>query len=294
MGDATLELGDLDGAAAAYDRLQAAADSSAARVRLGRLAFIEGRTKDALADSKAALRLAIDEGLAGNALAWYRYQLGELSLATGDRAAAAAAFDAALADDPHFYLARGGRARIAAADGRLDDAIADLDAAVAAVPLPDLLARRADLYDLRGAVGDARRATDDRATILLIGQLSGEAAGVYDRTLSLYLATTGIDVAKALRLAQAEIAIRKDVYGYDALGWALLANGRAAEADAALTQALAVGTKDARLDYHAGMAAAAVGDRERARRLLEAALALDPTFDPTSVARARATLEDLR
>ena len=215
-----------------------------------------------MAASQAALAAAVDEGLTGNGLAWYRYQLGETLLATGDRTGAAASFDAALADDPHAYLARAGRARIAAADGRIDDALADLDAAVATVPLPDLLARRADLLERRAGAGDARQAAEDRATILVIAQLSGEAAGVYDRTLSLYLATTGIDVERALQLAKAEIAVRKDVYGYDALGWALLANGRATEADAALTTALAVGTRDAKVLYHAGMAAAAVGDRD--------------------------------
>ncbi len=294
LGDASLELGDLATARESFRHLDAVADSAAAKVRLGRLAFIEGRTKDAVRVARAAVTAALDEGALGSALAWYHYQLGEMLLATSDRAGAAGAFDDALAADPHLPLALGGRARLAAADGRLDAAIADLDLAVATVPLPELLARRADLYDLRAATGDERRARDDRATILAIAQLSGEAAGVYDRTLSLYLATTGIDAPKALRLAEEEITVRKDVYGYDALGWAYLANGQATEADAALTTALAVGTRDAKVLYHAGMAAAAVGDGARAHGLLEASLALDPTFDPVSVARARATLTTLR
>jgi tetratricopeptide (TPR) repeat protein len=294
LGDASLELGDLTAAADAFDRLDAAAGSAATEVRIGRLAFIEGRTTDAVAAARAAVTAAMDEGAEGSALAWYRYQLGEMLLATGAQEEAAEVLDAALIDDPHLPIALGARARIAAADGRLDDAIADLDRAVAAVPLPDLLARRADLYELRAAPGDDRRAADDRATVLAIARLSGDAACVYDRTLSLFLATSRIDVARALRLAEAEIKTRMDVYGYDALGWALLANGRAAEADAALTTALAVGTRDARILYHAGMAAAAVGDAGRAGTLLEDALALDPTFDPVAVASARATLAGLR
>lgn len=294
LGDASLELGDLTTARESYRHLDAVADSAAAKVRLGRLAFIEGRTTDAVRSARAAVTAALDEGALGSALAWYHYQLGEVLLATGDRRGAEAAIDDALVADPHLPLALGARARLAAADARIDAAIDDLDLAVAAVPLPELLARRADLYDLRAAPGDPRRASDDRATILAIAQLSGEAAGVYDRTLSLYLATTGIDAPRALQLAQAEIAVRQDVYGYDALGWAYLANGQAAEADAALTTALAVGTRDAKVLYHAGMAAAAVGDRARAHDLLDASLALDPTFDPVSVARARATLATLR
>ena len=108
------------------------------------------------------------------------------------------------------------------------------------VPLPEFVARRADLYAMRGADGDAKREAADRKTVLAIAQLSGEASGVYDRTLSLYLSNTKIDPARALSLAQAEIAVRKDVYGYDALAWALLANGRPADADAAMQTALGV------------------------------------------------------
>lgn len=293
LGDAALELGDLTMATDAYTALRALAPSAAAEVRESRLAFIQGRVTDAVAASRAAVDLAVDEGASG-ALAWYRYQLGALLLATGDRAGASEAFDTALRDDPTSHLALAGRARIAAAEGSLDAAIADLDAATATIPLPESLARRADLLERRGGPGDAARAADDRATVLAIAQLSDAGAGVYDRTLALYLATTGIDPQRALRLAEAEIAVRKDVYGYDALGWALLANGRDAEADAALTAALAVGTRDASILYHAGMAASAVGDAPRARQLLEDALALDPTFDPVSVARAEQTLVGLR
>ena len=294
LGDAALELGDIATARRAYQSLSVTADSAAARVRRSHLAFIEGDTAAAVAASRSALAAAIDEGVTGSGLAWYRYQLGNTLIATGDRDGAAAAYAVALADDPGSYLARWGLARIAAAEGRTDEAIAHLDAAVAAVPLPESLALRADLNDLRGAAGDARRAEDDRRTVLAIGQLSGAAAGVYDRTLSLFLANTGLDPARALQLAADELRVRKDVYGYDAYAWALLANDRPAEADEAMSMALAFGTHDAKLLYHAGMIATALDDSARARTLLREALALDDSFDPAGAARARATLESLR
>jgi Flp pilus assembly protein TadD len=109
----------------------------------------------------------------------------------------------------------------------------------------------------------------------------------------LYLANPGLDPARALSLATAELVIRKDVYGYDAYAWALLAAGRPAEADTAMAAALAFGTKDAKLMYHAGMIAAALGDTNRARTNLQAALTLDPSFDPLQVQRARETLAGL-
>ncbi len=107
----------------------------------------------------------------------------------------------------------------------------------------------------------ATRRPTTAATVLAIAQLAGEAAGVYDRTLSLFL------VEHRLRSGpgpgprrRPRSQVRKDVYGYDALAWALLANDRPAEADDAMTTALAFGTRDAKLLYHAGMIKAALGD----------------------------------
>ena len=116
---------------------------------------------------------------------------------------------------------------------------------------------------------------------------------MYDRSLSLYLASQGIDTPRALALAEAEITTRRDIYGYDALAWALLANGRAAEARTAMTEALALGTRDAKLFFHAGMIEAALGNANEAREFLEDALATDPSFDPRGAAMARATLATL-
>jgi tetratricopeptide (TPR) repeat protein len=298
LGDASLELGDVTAAAGAYQTLKLVADSAAARVRLSHLAFIQGRTDDAVAESRAAIAAGTDEGSIGSAMAWFHYQLGDTLIATGDRAGAATAYTAALTDDPSSHLARWGLARIAAAEGRTDDAIRLLSEAIAAVPLPEFLARRAELYEIRAAPGDAGLGADDRATVLAIAQLSGEAAGVYDRTLSLFLADTAQDPAKALTLAEAEFRDRRDVYGYDALAWALLANDRPEEAEDAMTTALAFGTRDAKLLYHAGLIKAAlVGDdpsaATEARKFLEDALALDPSFDPAGAMRARATLARL-
>ena len=298
LGDASLELGDMTAAAGAYQTLELVSGSAAAHVRLSHLAFIQGRTTDAVIESEAAVAAATDEGDDASALAWFRYQLGDTLIATGDRSGAAEAYAAALAADPSSHLARWGLARVAAAEGRTDDAIRLLSEAIAAVPLPEFLARRASLYDIRAATGDADLAADDRATVLAIAQLTGGASGVYDRTLSLFLADTGRDPVRALTLAETELGTRKDVYGYDALAWALLANDRPQEADDAMTSALAFGTRDARLLYHAGMIKAALVGTDpaagpAARDLLESALALDASFDPAGAIHARATLERL-
>lgn len=293
LGDADLELGDVVAAHAAFVHVNSVVQGAATMVRLAHLAFIEGDTATAVKDSTASVPMSIQEGTEGERAAWYQFQLGETLISTGNLAGATAAYRAAVAADADSYWAHSGLSRALVGAGDLDGAIKEMTAAIAIVPLPDFLARRGDLYTLRAAAGDAVKAKQDYALVEVEAKLAGAAAYVYDRTLVLYLANHGLDAARAVSLASGELATRKDVYGYDAYAWALLAAGRPADADAAMTTALAFGTKDAKLMYHAGMIAAALGDTSRARTQLTAALALDPTFDPLQAQRARETLAGL-
>ena len=67
LGDASLELGDLEGARKAYTRLATVAPSAAASVRLGHLAFIAGDPTSAVRLARAAVRQADDEETRGRA-----------------------------------------------------------------------------------------------------------------------------------------------------------------------------------------------------------------------------------
>jgi Flp pilus assembly protein TadD len=93
-----------------------------------------------------------------------------------------------------------------------------------------------------------------------------------------------------VRLASEELAVRPDIYGSDALAWALLNAGRAADALPHVQDALAAGTQDARLWYHAGLVEAATGNVDAARTHLTNALALGPALDPVARDRAAAAL----
>ena len=65
------------------------------------------------------------------------------------------------------------------------------------------------------------------------------------------------DAPEALRLAQHEASLRRDVFTLDALAWALHANRRTREARQTLEEALKVGVKDPRLLRHARIIGAA-------------------------------------
>jgi tetratricopeptide (TPR) repeat protein len=98
----------------------------------------------------------------------------------------------------------------------------------------------------------------------------------FARALVLYYCDHDRKLPRALELAEREFAERKDVYGHDALAWAKLKNGKPAEAEQAITEALKLGTRDAMLYYHAGMIALARGDKGAARDRLKTALAINP------------------
>ncbi len=98
---------------------------------------------------------------------------------------------------------------------------------------------------------------------------------------------------RALELAERELEVRRDVYTRDVLAWALHKNGKSREALVPLAEALKLGTKDARLFFHAGMIHHAVGDTPNARAALERALATNPHFHVLQADVARRTLRDI-
>ena len=78
------------------------------------------------------------------------------------------------------------------------------------------------------------------------------------------------------------------------LAWALYKNGRAREAQAAMAEALRLGTPDARLFFHAGMIHRALGDHDRAREALSRALRLNPRFHLLHAQVATSVLAELQ
>jgi hypothetical protein len=61
-----------------------------------------------------------------------------------------------------------------------------------------------------------------------------------------------------------------------------------------MEKALRLGTKDAKLFYHAGMIHRALGDKEKAADFLARALATNPHFQPRLADSAAQTLRELQ
>ena len=92
-----------------------------------------------------------------------------------------------------------------------------------------------------------------------------------------------------MRLIDDERRSRGGLYIDDTYAWVLYRAGRLAEARQASDRALRLRTPDARLLYHAGAIQLASGN-SAGRALIEKALALNPHFDLTGAAEARALL----
>ncbi len=291
VGDAYLELGDIAAAAALYERIQDLVPGPAVTARLARVAYLTGDPAGAIAQAEGAHTAALAEGQDGPALSLYAYLAGTLTLAGGAPEAAADWFDRALEAWPQSHLALAGRARAAAALGDMDAAIAGYRASIAIAPQPEALTALGDLLALHGDIAGAER---EYATVLAIADLQGADGLVYNRQQVLFAVNHDRDAAKALALAELELEERRDAYGFDALAWALLANGRAAEADAAIASALRTGIRDATILFHAGEIKAALGDAPAARELLADALAIRGALDPLAASRAEATLAGLQ
>ena len=287
--DSSIELGHIADAKVALADLQTLIGAPSVAVRQARLDFIEGNTAAAVADAEGA---AADDTAAGDlptTIAFYDYTAAEYELLAGNLDTAQTDYHNALALLPGYPLAIFGEGRIAYAHGDLPTAITLLQTATAALPRPDMLAFLGDLYSLSG---DQAKATDQYATVDFIASMtaSSGAGHVYDREYSLFLSDHGRDVAQALTLAQDELALRQDIYGYDAYAWALHANGRDADALDAINKALALGTADARIHLHAGLVEIASGLTDQGEAHLQQALALNPTVSPIVVDQARKAL----
>jgi tetratricopeptide (TPR) repeat protein len=290
LGDAHLEVGRYDAARAAYARMIALGQDLHALGRRAGLRSLEGDVEGAVGDLEQALAEGRASGRPRESLAWAHWQLGNEHFAIGNLARAEASYAEALAVFPRYHRATAGLAQVRAAQGQLAAAVDLYQQSLAAVPLPDTAAALGDVYARLGRREEAER---QYALVAYIGRLDDVHKVLYNRELAYFYANHGVELDTALMLARRELEVRRDVYASDVLAWTLHRLGRHEEASTHMDAALRLGTRDARLLYHAGMIQAALGQAERARYYLRSALGLNPDFDllqAPAAARALASL----
>ncbi len=298
VGDAFTDLGEYERADDAYARLRDPLhpqdeSNGLAYERNSRIAylhFLRGDATGAVKLIRAAIAIATTLRLPAENVAWSEYQLGEICFKSGDLVAAERAYSAGLEIDPHSYRNLAGLGEVRTAQGKYPEAIALYQKAIAVVPYP---AFAAALYDLDLQVGRPDDARQQLELIEFIGTLNPLNARLFFRELALFYADHNLKLKESVELAKKELEVRHDIYTWDILAWVLFKNGRFPEAAEAMHKALALGTGDALLDFHAGMIELQLGQSERAQTLFKRALTLNPQFHLVYAGVARERLGQL-
>jgi tetratricopeptide (TPR) repeat protein len=278
--DALLELGRYDEAAAAAQRQMSILPGMAARARGSYLRWLEGDTRRA--------KLLVRDALAGRnpadpePAAWTFVEAATIFWHEADYAGADAIYVEALRWVLDYPAALVGRARVAMAQKQPRIAIPYLQKAHAARPLVETAWLLGDAQAMAGDSGAAELTYDEA---LREGR-RGDRLG-----LAYLCAVKNRNIEEAMRAIEEERQHRGGVYVDDVYAWVLYRSGRLAEARQASDRARRLGTRDARLFYHAGAIRIAAGDKDRGRVLVQRALALNPGFDWTGAAEAQALVE---
>jgi tetratricopeptide (TPR) repeat protein len=284
VADALTELGRYDEAFATVQQMVDLRPDAASYARASYTWELRGDVGRAAEAMRRALVAAPDP--ADGAFA--RLHLGQLAFGTGDLDTATTHFTEGLRLLPEHPPLRVGLARVRAARGDTAGAVAEFRAVLTVVLEP---AYAAELGDLLTATGQPAAGAQEYALAREVWAAEAKNGHPSESDPVLFAADhrdpAALDAARRLYARQPGIA------GADAMGWALRAAGRPAEALRYADQALRLGTRSALMHYHRGMILADLGKREAAGADLKTALELNPHFSARHAPIARATLASL-
>jgi len=269
LSDVLMEQGNLEEAIAACQKMVDLRPDLHSYARGAHLRWLKGDVAGAeklmrLAASAASPQDSESAAWVNTRLAGYEFQLGDLAAA---QQLCAAAMDFQR-DYPPALLLSG---RLLLAQRKSAAAVSALRRAVELNPLPEYQWTLGEALRVDGRGEEAARVD---------AELRQKGAMTDPRTFSIYLATRAESVETGLRLAEAELNSRADVFTHDALAWSLGACGKIAEARQQMALALAEGTRDARLYFHAAMIAHKAGDENDAEQFAAKAAELKQLLLP--------------
>jgi len=282
-GDAAVELGDYDKAFEDYQKMMDLRPDLSSWSRGAHLLWLTGEKDRAVSLMERAIKAGAP--FAENT-AWCRAKLAMMHFHDGKLAAAAEALDPSLtasSRNVHVLLAAG---RLATALGDPDGARKFYGIILESGPNHEALAA---LGDLCAQSGEADAAEKYYAQVEALH--AGKATHDHLQMARFY-ADHDRKLVDALRLAE-QNKLTRNVLEADVLAWVYFKNGDLPRASEAMKRALSRNTPDPELHFHAGMIAAAAGDRPAARQHLEKALKFNPQFSVLLAPVAVKTLAQL-
>jgi tetratricopeptide (TPR) repeat protein len=286
IGDALVELGRYEAAGRAFQTMIDLRPDLSSYARVSYFRELHGDVSGAI----EAMASAVDTGGSGEDSAWAAYQLGELYFTTGRVAEAKREFTKGAWLAPDYFLPKVGLAKVAAARGHYRFATRLLSGVVERYPAPEYVILLGDVYQHAGRPAEAAAQYDLVRTIDKLYTASGVNT---DLETALFDADHGVNLDDAVRRARAEYRHRRSIHVADALAWTLYAKGRYGRAKHFSRVSLRLGTRDARLLFHAGMIDFRLGRDAGARRHLSSALSVNPNFSFVHARVARRTLTHL-
>jgi tetratricopeptide (TPR) repeat protein len=276
LADIQIELGDYDAAERTLATVPRVADDLNYYAVAARLEAINGKPEVALRLLRQAQSLAVGRpDLPAETVAWYHVTVGHALIELGRLDEGELACREALAVFPRDYRAMTATAEAAAWRGDWRGAVEWGTRAVEiASQNPTALKL---LADANAALGMDQEAQRQRQRLK---ELAHSCPRIYDRNWATFCADNGCDLDEALTLARKDLELRRDIHAYDALAWVCFKKDMLAEAERMMQKALARGTREATLLYHAGMIARAGGDRERAKDCFTRAREINPHSIP--------------
>jgi tetratricopeptide (TPR) repeat protein len=288
IGDALLELGRYDEAFATFQTMVDLRPDLSSYARISYARELSGDIDGAIQAMQQAREAG---GPRPENVAYTSVLLGNLYFNSGDLSFARLEYEAAERTLPDYPGALAGLARIAAAEGDLDQAAELLERAAEIYPTVEYVGLLGDVYFASGRREEAQRQYDLVEAIASLAEQNGVNTGL---ELALFNADHSLQLEGTLPLARAEYVRRPGVHTADVLAWTLYQSGEYAGAAAVIQDALQLGTKDPLILFHAGMIAYRNGDFGTSADLLQEALDTNPHFSLLYSDDARETLAAVR
>lgn len=286
IGDAALELGDIDRAFESYQAMMDARPDLSSYSRAAWLLWITG-------DAKKARWLMGKAIAAGGAhaenTAWCRARLAHMLFHEGALLPALQTTENGLKLCPDHQSLRLMHGHILTALHRETEAAAVFEKILSTGEQHEALVALGDLHQSQDRSAEAA-SCHERIERLHERQRN---AGNHDHTqMARFYADHDLHQDRALQLAS-EHRDSGNGQELDTYAWASLKAGKLEDARRAIRRVLAIGTPEASIHYHAGLIARALGDLPEARKQLSHALSLNSRFHPLHAPHAAGVLNEL-
>ena len=286
LGDAALELGEYDKAFDCYQKMSDCRPDLSSWSRGAYLLWLTGDDKKAI----WLMEKAISAGAPfGENTAWCRAKLAMMYFHSGSLSAGWKSLEPALTKgsrSPHVLLAA---CKLAAANQDYPAAILYCDKLLEGGLNHEALVLKGDLSI---AAGEPDQALGCYQKVMDL-HTAQEGKGAHDHMqMARFYADHDRNLVDALKMAE-EHKLTHNVIEADTLAWVYFKNGNLSRATETMRIALCQNTPDAEMRYHAGMIAAARGEKEAAKTYLKQAIAWNARFNVIQAPIARNTLDAL-